>query len=326
MPARRTAKNKPLALSIDDLGLSPDDEKYPQGVACVRTYWAQAVDLDAGQQKQMINHIKQHDYYFDQSLGEPITSHKLYYISMHGYQVAGETMIMWPIYLLLATVCTTLPKEYLDLVEQKFKTTTINDNSKRYFRLLGLDKNGQPKNDAEHAASSTRVTRSASSVSNMQRAPIATVPSSAPPVGMNDDKDAGGNLEVSDPVQRNAKKRRLPNDALQSSEDADSNRPQQSPTSKTNTDQVPIGIQRPFKIAKTNPPLTVAESYRPKSAACQCGHHAELLQLQEEDKLLRATLKELKTMVDIWDKRLQEETLRLNITTENFPCITDNEL
>ncbi|UKZ55974.1 hypothetical protein TrVGV298_009798 [Trichoderma virens] len=132
---------KPIPLTMDELQLSPDDERYADGAACVRKYWAHATQLNVWQQKQMIEHIKSHSYAVEPA-GSPIQSHKLYREEMLRHQMLGLVGLTSPPYLILSAVYPKLPEEYVEAVKLAFGTYDI-DAINKYFRLLGLKKKEQ---------------------------------------------------------------------------------------------------------------------------------------------------------------------------------------
>ncbi|PKK46247.1 hypothetical protein CI102_9457 [Trichoderma harzianum] len=127
----------PLALSLKDLELKPNDDKLQQAISCIRIYQAQAIRLAREQQEEMCDIIKSHDYVRART-AKIASAHKLYGRTMNALKKKGKRVenLSWPIYLILSAVYKKLPKRYIKLVRRLYGTSFIGDYSNTYRTLL----------------------------------------------------------------------------------------------------------------------------------------------------------------------------------------------
>ncbi|KAL6817562.1 hypothetical protein V8C40DRAFT_269054 [Trichoderma camerunense] len=101
----------PLASSLKDLDLKPNDAKLQQAIFRIRIYQAQAIRLTREQQEEMCDIIKSYDYVRVRT-AKTASAHKLYKQTMNALKKKGKRVenLSWPIYLILSAVYKKLPK------------------------------------------------------------------------------------------------------------------------------------------------------------------------------------------------------------------------
>lgn len=160
-----------MALSLDDLGLAPNDPNWEHAAACVRMYQGQAVRLTHAQQEEMLEYIMQHDYVKPPSAVKTASAHKLYKATMKQVEKRGEDArnVSWPIFLILSAIYGRLPKGYTRLVRSLHGTTEISDHTTTYFATV------RDPNDTSRASATALNGSTSSSILSATTIPERTI-------------------------------------------------------------------------------------------------------------------------------------------------------
>lgn len=137
MSATKTEEKKVIRFDVKDLNLQEEDPRYRYGMHCLGTYWSQATILETREQEEMIQYLRNYDYYDAIPIHKDnATSHKLYRATMQAFDASGLEGLSRPIYLILASLYMRLPREYLQLIKDRFGTIDVINYSPEYWRAI----------------------------------------------------------------------------------------------------------------------------------------------------------------------------------------------
>ncbi|KAJ4861691.1 hypothetical protein T069G_02645 [Trichoderma breve] len=138
MSAAKTEEKKVIKFDAKDLNLKPDDPRYKLGMHCLGTYWSQAILLETHEQEEMVGYLRNHDYYSytTPSARVTATTHKLYHATMRAFDASGLEGLSRPIYLILSSLYIRLPREYLELIKDRFGTTDVINHEQDYWKAI----------------------------------------------------------------------------------------------------------------------------------------------------------------------------------------------
>ncbi|PTB56026.1 hypothetical protein M431DRAFT_83003 [Trichoderma harzianum CBS 226.95] len=136
MSAAKIEKKKVIKFGVEDLNLKSDDPKYSNGINCVLMYWARATTLETHEQEEMIEYLRNHDYYIEPSAKVGVASHKLYRATMQAYDAFGLEGLSRPVYLILSSLYFDLPEKYLQLIRDRFGSVDIINHSQEYWKAI----------------------------------------------------------------------------------------------------------------------------------------------------------------------------------------------
>ncbi|KAL6806674.1 hypothetical protein GGI42DRAFT_367409 [Trichoderma sp. SZMC 28013] len=136
MSTAKAKEKKAIKFGAEDLNLAPNDPRYKDGMKCVRTYWAQAAKLETREQEEMIEYLRNHDYYsyVTPTIKYPATSHPLYHETMRTFDAFGLEGLSRPIFLILSSLYDTLPVQYVLMIRDHFGPLGVVDHSQEYLK------------------------------------------------------------------------------------------------------------------------------------------------------------------------------------------------